>query len=127
MRRLATVAALLLCCGCAVVHRTGVSEDIRTTRVEWLRPDGTAWKRAYVKESIKDKDAGGVAELLEHDALTNMLVLHSNQWRLGGSSSFGVGSASTSVDTNAANVVGAVGTAEGNAAAAIGKAAAGAP
>jgi uncharacterized membrane protein len=100
------IALMFAICGCAVIHRSSAT----TAVTEWYRPDGTLEKR----RTVRDTERGMGAEALEHDTLTNLCVVHSNQTSLGGYSCFGVGAATSDVSSNAAPVIGAAGTAVGN-------------
>ncbi|MGA2175058.1 MAG: hypothetical protein ABSH38_08775 [Verrucomicrobiota bacterium] len=100
-------SAFVLSPGCACPRRKA-----ETTRsVEWFtgRDDGLVRR-----ETWRDAEGGGGLFLFTDPAVQQMFALHTNQTALGGGSLFSAGTATITVDTNTAAVVGATGTAAGN-------------
>jgi hypothetical protein len=100
--------ALSVVLGCASDHRRAAS----THSLETFDPRYTGGLMA--REKWSDTERGGGIFLLTDPSAVNLIAVHTNQTALGGGSAFGAGSLEVRVDTNAAPIIGAAGTAVGN-------------
>jgi len=103
--------------GCACPHRKAESSHF----VEAFagRSDGMVRR-----ESWRDSEQGGGQFVLTDPAAGQLFASHTNQSALGGGSAFSAGTVTITVDSNAAPIIGAAGTAVGNVIGAAAKAAA---
>jgi hypothetical protein len=76
------------------------------------------------RETWRDAEQGGGEFFFSDPAAGQLFASHTNQCALGGSSVFGAGTVTITVDTNTASILGAAGTAAGNVIGAAAKAAA---
>ena len=102
--------------GCASPRRHGEASHC----VDWFhgRQDGLRQR-----ETWRDTESGGGWFLFTDPAVQQMTALHTNQAALGGGSLFSAAATTVTLDTNAAAVIGASGSALGNVIGAAAKAA----
>jgi hypothetical protein len=100
--------ALCIAAGCASDHRRAATLH----SLETFDPRYTGGLVA--REVWSDSERGGGIFLLTDPGAVNLIAMHTNQTALGGGSTFSAGSLEVRVDSNAAPIIGAAGTAAGN-------------